>query len=447
MPSETRLDPLVSESQVGNRLKVLSSLVVIVACLGYLLASGISPAQPAAVHSATRSEIAECHFLLKNSYIDAPGGRTLLLAASKGLQPEMTESELRAAFPSTDDEAACLSTLERLVEQVAASSQQLDTEQVTFRCLKSMVDSLEDPFTRVMTPKEYQAFQESLHSQPYGGVGSELSRSSERLVVVKVLSGAPAAVAGILPGDVLVEVDGVAVGGLTVKEAEALTTGAPGTSVTCVLKREEKATNYRLQRVELTTRSVRSRLVPTPGGEKIGWVSINTFTDSTGQEFEQELSLLRRAGAKGLLLDLRDNMGGYVEAALRVSSVFVESGWPVVKIQSREGTEVKPAVSTNPPEKWPLIIFTNHYTSSASEIVTACLQDYGKAVVVGETTFGKGSVQNTHQFPSGGGLKFTVARYLSPRDRVIDKKGIVPDVELVEQEIPEFCQQQWSQTD
>lgn len=420
-------------------------MLVILFCSLYLFIGSCSSSLTSPV--VAKSELSECHFLLKHSYIDSTEGPDLIQAAAEGLRPYLSAQRgpTGPLLPHGANEEEALQELESLVDEVVRVNRELSKEDVVYVALEAMVDSLNDPFTVAMDPEAYAKFQAGLKSRPFGGVGLQLVPEGSALLVSAVLSDTPAEQAGILPGDHLLSIQGQELAGSTSKEAEALLSGEVGTRVDCRFSRAGAIFSRTLQRVPLSSRSVRSRIFRLESGMVVGWITIDTLTDSTGPELLEEMELLGAAQPRGLVLDLRENMGGYVKAALEVSSVFLESGLPVVKINSRSGTDVKATLGKGEQSATtPLLVLINGRTASSAEIVAACLQDYQRATLVGQKTFGKGSVQSLHEFDSGGGLKFTVARYTSPKGRVIDGKGLEPDLKLEEHEILPHCERIWT---
>ena len=423
----------------SRRLQIVLSVAVIFVCTGFLVRESFFAPEPL----AGRSELSECHFLLSHSYVDGADGMKLIRAAGQALEPHIPV-ESRESWDGLDEEAAML-RLEQMVQQ-ASEGEELDRQQAIYLGMEAMVGSLNDPFTRAMDPEQYAQFQESLSSQPFGGIGVQLGLGEGGTIIVfKVFEKSPAAKAQVMVGDLVLSVEGRKVTGLTPKEVEEIIHGEAGTAVSVMFSRDGTPYALTLERAILKTRSVRSRLLKTPGGTFVAWITVAGMKEETGQELKEELAALKDQSPAGLILDLRDNMGGYVNAALAVSSQFLDSGLPVVEIKSRDGSEVK-ATLEKEHNTWPLLVLVNGHTASSAEIVAACLADYDRAVLVGERTFGKGSVQTIHEFESGGALKFTIARYTSPEGRVIDGTGLEPDVQLDEREVLSHCEELWKQT-
>ena len=433
--------------QPERRVQKLFALVVISFCFLYLGVQALD-STPSVSNNAPKTEITECHFLLKYSHVDQPKSEQLIWAALESLEtylpPELLDKETQVALFKNADEDEALANLEGLVQSLQEAHQaELGPHGAVYLALEGMVASLDDPYTKAMDPKTYQKFQEGLHSRPFGGVGLQLGREEREILVFAVLPETPAAQAGVRPGDTLLAVEEKAVEALAVEEVEALLRGEVGSDVFCRFRRGDKEYTRTLQRVQLHTRSVRGRLVTAEHGFRVGWLSIDTFQDTTARELEEEIDKLLPSAPTGLILDLRDNVGGYVKTALEICSLFLDSGKTVVRIESPDGKEERQTLSARQ-IGLPLVLLVNKRTASSAEIVTACLQDYGRAKVAGEKTFGKGSVQSLHEFETGGGLKFTTARYTTPKHRLLDGHGLLPDRILKEEDILIYCYEQWT---
>ncbi len=423
----------------SRRLQIVLSVVVIFICTGFLVRESIQATKPV----AGRSELSECHFLLRHSYVDGADGLQLVKSAARALEPHLPPESLQSWEGLEEKDA--LQRLEQMVDLAEAAG--LERRKAVYLGMDAMVGSLDDPFTRAMDPDQYAEFQKTLSSQPFGGIGVQLGLGEGGTIIVfKVIEGSPASKAQVLVGDLVLSVDGRAVSGFQPRQVEEAIQGEVGTAVNLTMSRDGVRYELNLERVVLKTRSVRSRLMSTPSGKLVGWITVEGMKEETGQELKEELESLRESGRPaGLILDLRDNMGGYVNAALSVCSEFLDSGLPVVEIASRDGSEIKATLAKEHDDS-PLLVFVNGHTASSAEIVAACLADYERAVLVGQRTFGKGSVQSIHEFDSGGALKFTVARYKSPEGRAIDGTGLEPHVQLDEREVLSHCEELWKQT-
>lgn len=433
LPSE------LTEPSSRRYLQNFASILVIGVCLLYWGYRWFGWEQTANLSGKT--EISECHFLLKHSYVDEPDGKSLVLAGIRALRPSESEESLRTLLERMTESEA-LQALEAAALEEFKAGRFETHELAVYKALAGMIESLKDPYTIAMDPATFARFQSTLHSQPFGGVGLEIGRQGEEILVFSVLPDTPAATAGIRAGDMLESVEQRPVAGLAVEDVEAMLKGEPGTDVFCRFLRDRQPYSRTLKRVSLKTRSVHARELTIPEGPRIAWISVTGFQDFTGREMGEELARLS-GEVDGILLDLRDNVGGYVEAALEVASYFLPSGQTVVEIRSREGKDVKATISETQ-VALPMLVVVNERTASSAEILSACLQDYGRAKLVGHRTFGKASVQSIHEFSGGGGLKYTTARYRSPKGRTLDGSGLPPDLEMEEIEILEYCRKQWT---
>lgn len=322
----------------------------------------------------------------------------------------------------------------------------VEGEDLTYRDLvrgavRGMLESL-DPYSEFLEPQRYDDLRHDTEGQ-FGGLGVTISMRDARIQIVDVIEDTPGAKAGLIPGDQLVAVEGESVEGWQVTEVVARLRGKPGTEVAMTTYRPstEETRELRLTRAIIPVYTIRDRegrrqfaLVE----DGIGYVQISQFGEKTAGELNAALDRMTAAGMKGLVMDLRDNPGGLLDAAVRVSEMFLIRGQSVVSTQGRPGTKPTQYDATRRGRyaALPLAILVNGGSASASEIVAGCLQDHQRARIFGEQTFGKGSVQSVLPLQDGAALRLTTARYYTPSNRVIHGHGITPDlvVELSEQE-------------
>ncbi|MBM4378677.1 MAG: S41 family peptidase [Deltaproteobacteria bacterium] len=299
--------------------------------------------------------------------------------------------------------------------------------------LRGMVDTL-DPHTVYMPPEVFRELKADSAGE-FGGLGLELARKEESLVVVTPLDDSPAARAGVKPGDVLVSIDGESTQGMDVSRAAQRLRGRPGEKVRLGLMRQGFAEprEFQLVRDIIRVAALEGRLFG-----RIGHVRIRNFHERTDAQLQRTLERLRAeaggAGLAGLVLDLRNNPGGLLDQAVAVADRFLAGGLTVVTTRGR-GSKPQAVYrsrerDTEPP--YPLVVLVNAGSASASEIVAGALQDHRRAVVMGAQTFGKGSVQTLIELQDGSGLKLTVSRYYTPSGRSIQELGITPDFALGE---------------
>lgn len=290
--------------------------------------------------------------------------------------------------------------------------------------LKGMLDSLNDPFTGYMTPEDFAMTNAEFEGEIQGiGVVIRTIEDSGAVEVVSVLDGAPAQAAGVLPGDVFHAIDGVLATDMTQDELASKVRGPEGTSVAITFARNDELIDVVITRARINIPNVESKVV----GENTGYVRLNQFSANAREEIDAALANLDINSRDGLIFDLRDNPGGLLSSAVSVGSAFIESGPIVTEWFSEDQQTVFQADGTYAGIEVPIVVLVNEGSASASELVSAAMQDTGVATIIGERTFGKGTVQTWHELSNGGGLRLTVARWLSPAGRWIHENGVVPD--------------------
>jgi carboxyl-terminal processing protease len=284
-----------------------------------------------------------------------------------------------------------------------------------------------DPHSSFLDPESYKEMQVET-SGSFGGLGIEITLRDDILTVVSPIDGTPAHRAGLLAGDRIVKIDGLATKDMQLSDAVKKMRGKPGTKVTISIVREGWAEpkDYEIQREQIRVHSVRTQDL----GGGIEYIKLRQFQEQTAHDLEQTLEKFDKGGMKALVLDLRNNPGGLLTSAVEVTEKFVDDGKLVVYTEGRVRNQnmrfsahAKKTYST-----LPMVVLVNQGSASASEIVAGALQDYGRAIVVGVQTFGKGSVQTIIPLSDGSGLRLTTAKYFTPKGRSIHGKGITPDI-------------------
>ncbi|MBV8689733.1 MAG: S41 family peptidase [Candidatus Eremiobacteraeota bacterium] len=306
--------------------------------------------------------------------------------------------------------------------------------ELTQAAISGMTNALRDPYTVYLTPHEMQGLNESLAGGNFGGIGVYIVQDPKNGdILVDPIETLPAARSGMKPGDEVVQVDGHTTHGLKLDLVERMIRGNPGTVVTIVVHPYKKPSTH-------TYRVVREIIhVPTVKAKQedgFAYIRLLDFGQTSADEMRRALAQARANNSRGYILDLRDNGGGLLGAAVRISSYFIPSGTIVSTIDRQGRREDQPAFGTSMPGLSPLVILVNKYTASASEITAGALQDYGLAKLVGTKTFGKGVVQSIYPLPDNGALKITTARYLTPLGRDIQHKGITPDIVVTQNPDP-----------
>lgn len=304
-------------------------------------------------------------------------------------------------------------------------------EALTNGAIRGMVTALGDEFTAYVEPKYARMLEEDT-SGSFEGIGATLRAvNGSGIQIVRVFEGFPAEKAGVRSGDFIEAVNGVRVASLSATEVAALIRGPGGTTVTLRLRRADtpKAFEIGVTRGKIIIPLVTSRMIGS-GPDQIGYVSLYDFSANARQQLEPKIKELLDRNPKGLVLDLRDNPGGLLAQAVEVGDLFLKDGDFV--IERDQAGNVKRLRTTNRgvAESIPLAVLVNGGSASASEIVAGAIQDYGRGVLVGETTFGKGSVQLPKTLTNGAQLRITIERWFTPKDRAIHGVGVAPDISM-----------------
>jgi carboxyl-terminal processing protease len=305
---------------------------------------------------------------------------------------------------------------------------------LTYSAIKGMVGSL-DPHSEFLDARDYQQLQDDTQGQ-FGGLGLGVSMRDGYVTVIAPMEDTPGFRAGILTGDRIVKVDGKSVERMPLGEVVKQLRGEPGTPVTVGIQRpatgEEKSFTLNRAIIQMDmVKDINGKKEFPLGADGIGYIRITEFGDKTSDELEAALGRLKSQGMKALILDLRWNPGGLLDEAVKVCQKFLPFGQLVVSTEGRDPAQdiVRRAEGRGDELKGePVVILVNFGSASAAEIVTGCLQDLHRAVILGEKTFGKGSVQSIFPLGDVGALKLTVAKYYTPSHRVIHEHGIEPDI-------------------
>ena len=312
-------------------------------------------------------------------------------------------------------------------------NQPVDDTALIRGAIRGMMDSLNDPYSAYMDPEEYRIQNTPLQGE-YTGIGAWVDTTGEFLVIMSPMPNSPAEAAGLLPGDIVVEIDDEDMTGFDPVLVLNKILGPAGTIVRITISRDQtpEPLEFEIERAVIQVPSVESRMLE----GNIGYIRLFTFGDNSGEEFLENLTGLQDQGAEGIILDLRNNTGGYVHIAVEITSLFIQDKTVLIEEWSDGSRDIYETKGKAIADKIPLVILVNGGSASASEITAGALQDYGRAILVGSQTFGKGYIQNWIPLTGdNGAVRITIARWLTPNGRQIQDFGLTPDV-VIETEEP-----------
>ncbi|MCM3760657.1 S41 family peptidase [Alkalihalobacillus oceani] len=331
---------------------------------------------------------------------------------------ELTDKELLEKF-----EKALTIIQEQYVEEVS-------DQQLIEGAIEGMLRTLEDPYSVYMDQETANQFVESLGSH-FEGIGAEVSMTDGKVTIVAPFRESPAERAGLQPNDKIIEIDGESIEGLSLYEAVLKIRGEQGTTVRLTIERagSSELIEVPVERDEIPIETVRSEVIER-NGKKVGLLEITSFSEDTAVRFKESLSSLEAEGIDGLLIDVRGNPGGYLDAVEEIGDLVIPNEQPIVQIENRAGEKVRYVSSLKEPKPYPIVGITDGASASASEILAAALIEGGGYDVVGETTFGKGTVQQTIRLGDGSELKLSLFKWLTTAGNDINGEGVKPTVEV-----------------
>lgn len=303
---------------------------------------------------------------------------------------------------------------------------ELDETKLIDGLKKGLAEATEDPYTEFFTSEESKAFDEQL-SGAFTGIGAELGKENNAIVVVAPIKGFPAEKAGLKAKDIIIKIDDEDALSLSITDAVKKIRGEKGTTVKLSILRGAEQLEFTITREEIKIPSVEYEVLD----GNIGYIRISRFSDDTNNLVEEAAQDFKSKNVKSVLVDLRNNPGGYLEQSIQIASHWVESGKTIVT-EKRSGKVIKThaAVSGQEFKGMKTVVLINEGSASASEILAGALKDYGLAKLVGVKSYGKGSVQEIDKLSGGSSIKVTIARWFTPNDKNIDKEGIEPDVKV-----------------
>ncbi|MFE4107550.1 carboxyl-terminal processing protease CtpA [Almyronema epifaneia] len=375
---------------------------------------------------------------MRNSFLKSLLGLLLVLVLWLGLQPstalavsseqrfvsEVWRIVSRAYLDETFNHQNWWLTRQRFLKQP------MPDRAAAYQAAQEMLASLEDPYTRLLQPDQYRSLQTSTSGE-LTGVGLQITRDAEQkfLKVIAPIEGSPAAKADVQPRDRILAINGISTDTFTLDEAASQMRGPIGSQVNLRIGREEREFDITLVRDRITLNPVYADLRIQPDGKRIGYLRLSQFNANAADEIREAILLLEEQNAAGYILDLRNNPGGLLQAGIEITRLWLDQG-TIVYTVNRQGildsiTAHGPALTDDP-----LVVLVNQGTASASEILAGALKDNGRAVLIGDVTFGKGLIQSLFDLSDGSGLAVTVAKYETPNHSDINKLGIQPNYKV-----------------
>lgn len=313
---------------------------------------------------------------------------------------------------------------------------EIDYRAMIYGAIKGMTEALGDPYTAFMTPEEAQALDSELSGVIYG-IGAEIGIKNNQLTVISPISDSPADKAGITAGDIILEINGEPTSKMSLDEAVSKIRGKEGTEVILNIKRNNVVQEYKIKRAKITITSVRHEILD----NQVGYIKVSRFDENTTTKTRSALDDIISKNISDIIIDLRNNPGGYLDESISFTSEFLKDGVIVIEKREVNGSDKEYEYKASgrgkaTDEKYNIVILINEGSASASEIVAGALRDYGRATLVGENTFGKGSVQEIENLRGGAKMRITIAHWYTPKGKNIGKEGIKPDheVELTEED-------------
>jgi carboxyl-terminal processing protease len=363
----------------------------------------------------------------------------LLACLLFGVFPAAFAQEAQPAKSEEDNGYAQISIFAKaleLIRQDYVDDNKTSYHDLINAAMKGMLSSL-DPHSQFMNPDDFRDMQDDTRSR-FNGLGIEVSMKNGLPTVIAAMEDTPAAKAGVLSGDQILRINGISTERMDLQDAINVLRGPAGAKITLTLLRPstKEIKEYTLQRAEIKIQSVKGARLLDPeftGPFKIGYIRLVQFNEPTADELSKALDELQKQGMQALILDLRNNPGGLLNSAVDVCAQFLPPNTKVVSTQGRVASQ-QHDYSTSGAKKersnFPMVVLINEGSASGAEIVAGALKDLHRAVLVGETTFGKGSVQNVMQLPDGSAVRFTTAKYYTPSKQVIQGNGVTPNIHV-----------------
>ena len=413
------------------RILVVTAAVAVIAITAFVMGFGASVVvtgagdrQAAAAPALAPASAAQLPYASPTPTTDNPADSGPSLSPSPATTPttgRVTVADVQAKFNLFWD--ALRKITDNYYDQTA-----LDTTKIVYGAIRGAVDSLGDPHTYFSPPEQLQRSRDDLEGA-FEGIGATVEKRDDKLLIVAPIAGTPAQKAGLKPADWIIKIDGQDTSNLSVNEGVGLIRGKKGTAVVLTLVRDgvKDPFDVAIMRDTINVPNVKLTMVT----NDIAHIQlINVFTANLGNELKQTLQKAKDQGAKKVILDVRGNPGGYLNTAVQVASQFLKDGAVAYEL-TREGKKTEiPVVRGGVATDWPIVVLINKGSASASEIVAGAIQDAGRGPLIGETSYGKGSVQQDFTLSDGSAVHVTIANWLTPKLRSINKSGLKPDIEV-----------------
>ena len=303
---------------------------------------------------------------------------------------------------------------------------QINEDELLEAAIDGMVDYLNDPYSKIIDSEDAISFVENIKGE-YIGVGCEFKKENNNLVVTKIIKGSPAEIEGLKLGDIVLEIDNNDIHNKTMTELSNMLTGKINSSISLKIKRDGEEKIINITRKKIDVPSVESS-IEISSNKRIGVLKINIFAANTYKQFKKELKSIETEGIDALVIDVRDNSGGYLSSASNIASLFLKKNKIIYQLKSKE--DKKPILDETKEERdYPISVLINKDTASAAEVLALSLKESYGATLVGTNTYGKSKIQIAKQLTSGSVLKYTVEEWISPSGKSVDGAGITPDIE------------------
>jgi carboxyl-terminal processing protease len=418
-----------------KRITALAAAAALLLAAAQIPAAGSAAAAISSISPLDATEIQFSYDKLRSDFYQKTDPQAIVEGARVEMQHQLQTAGVKGSLPpifASDNVSRTAKAVGHEVDVAARLAKgKMSSHTLAYAAIAGMLNSVHDKYTVFLSPKEYAALNQGLDGGSFAGTGIVIQADPQtKLIdVSNVVPDGPADKAGVQQDDVITAIDGTSTKGLTLEQASARLRGKAGTQVQLTIERDGKplAAPLAITRAEIHQLSVYEKMLP----GKIGYVELTVFGRDTGDELTRALDRLQQEGARAIVMDLRDNGGGYLEAALDVSSKFIASG-PIVSVESRASNVTTYEAENTAIPPLPLAVLVNGHTASASEITSGAIQDSGVGAIIGTRTFGKGVVQEILPLPDGSAIKITDARYLTPHNRDINHLGIAPDITVDE---------------